>query len=364
MAMYNAIQTILVIIGKDSRTLGRRWDEWFETIDPGSHHRIKGLRLVTAYALAAMGSSLVAQDQAVKEAALLVPLAGAFALWASVSEGETSRWRSSRDLFVLILSATLGAAVFVLAQARFGGTLVPELTLVLGAFFVGYLRRFGRLGTGVGSQIFIGIAVAFGFRLSASAMPLILAAGLIALPAAMIPRLLSGPAEHSESFVRIGPSIGRLRAEAVMGLQAALPALLIVVLNSLVGLTEPVWAITACTYVVAGTSTATILRIRLRLIGTLIGVTLGLILVPVIDPQPLLVWAAAALAMMIYAIALPGRYDIACGAFAFALMITMALGGAFPTYLLASRGWETLLGCSLGFVTAKWLIPLRSFDTP
>lgn len=70
-------------------------------------------------------------------------------------------------------------------------------------------------------------------------------------------------------------------------------------------------------------------------------------------------WSAAALAIVSYAMTLPRHYDLACGAFSFALIITMAHGGGVSTGLLATRIWETLLGCGLGYVTAKWLLPLR-----
>ena len=41
----------------------------------------------------------------------------------------------------------------------------PELTLASGAFLVGYLKRFGVLGAGIGSQIYIGQLLAYGARL-------------------------------------------------------------------------------------------------------------------------------------------------------------------------------------------------------
>jgi hypothetical protein len=37
-----------------------------------------------------------------------------------------------------------------------------ELTLVTGAFLVGYLKRYGILGAGIGSQIYIGQLLAYG----------------------------------------------------------------------------------------------------------------------------------------------------------------------------------------------------------
>jgi hypothetical protein len=63
-----------------------RASAWFDRVDPGAHRRIKGLRLVTAYGVAAMLGTLLGGSHGLSSAALLGPLAGGFALWASVSE--------------------------------------------------------------------------------------------------------------------------------------------------------------------------------------------------------------------------------------------------------------------------------------
>jgi hypothetical protein len=181
------------------------------------------------------------------DGAALNSLAGGLALWASVSEGRATRAESSRDLLLLSTAAALGAASFIflaplLQQFGHAG---PELTLVTGAFLVGYLRRFGLTGTGIGSQIYIGQLLAYGARLSSVDLPMVVVAGLLAALASVVPRVLSGPAEHP----------------------------------------------------------------------------------PPVPAAPLVLWAAAALAMVIYAMALAERYDVACGAFAFTLIVTLAISG-------------------------------------
>ena len=123
---------------------------------------------------------------------------------------------------------------------------------------------------------------------------------------------------------------------------------------------ESAWAITACTYVIAGSETATTRRVVQRIIGTSIAVPIALILLPAASAIPVLAWASAALAMVIYAIALPVRYDIACGAYAFTLIVTLAVTGEHSLFILASRAWETLLGAGLGLAAAKLLFPLRA----
>jgi uncharacterized membrane protein YccC len=71
----------------------------------------------------------------------------------------------------------------------------------------------------------------------------------------------------------------------------------------------------ACTFVITGTAAGTVKRIRQRVIGTVIGLPLGLACLLLAEHLPLAIWAAAALAMVIYAVALPERYDIACAAY-------------------------------------------------
>jgi uncharacterized membrane protein YccC len=64
------------------------------------------------------------------------------------------------------------------------------------------------------------------------------------------------------------------------------------------------------------------------------------------------------MAMIIYAMALPERYDIACAAYAFTLMVTLAISGETSIWILGARAWETLLGGLLGVVAAKVILPL------
>jgi uncharacterized membrane protein YccC len=63
--------------------------------------------------------------------------------------------------------------------------------------------------------------------------------------------------------------------------------------------------------------------------------------------------------MILYGMALPKRYDIACGAFAFTLVVTLAASGEHSIELLAARTWQTILGGALGLAAALWILPLR-----
>ncbi|HEY2254763.1 MAG TPA: FUSC family protein [Variovorax sp.] len=334
-----------------------------ERIDPGVHHRIKGLRLVTAYGIAALMGALYGSSRGLVGGASLSFLAGGFALWASVSEGRASRPESTRDLTLLCAAAVIGAGLTagltpILLRT---GHAVPELTLVLGAFLVSYLKRFGLLAGGMGSQFFIGQLLAYAMALTPADFPVVVAAGLMAALASIIPRLLSGPAEQpdpSAPTVEVVP-YARLSPEFVMGLQAAAAALLIVMLNAAFGLPQSVWAMAACTYVVTGTAAGTFRRIRMRVIGTAIGLPLGLACLPVAEHAPLLIWAAAALAMIIYAMSMPARYDIACGAYTFTLVVTLMVSGEHSLALLSARLWETLVGGALGLLAARFIFPLR-----
>ena len=64
-----------------------RFLAWLERIDPNAHRRIKGLRLITAYGIAAMLGTMADITHGVPDSPSLSTLAGGFALWASVSEG-------------------------------------------------------------------------------------------------------------------------------------------------------------------------------------------------------------------------------------------------------------------------------------
>jgi hypothetical protein len=327
-----------------------------DRLDPGTHRRIKGLRLVTAFGLAAMLATVpgIAHGRGM----LLGTLAAGFALWASVSEARSTRYESARDLTLLCLAAGAGAASFAIV-AKGLGTAWAELTLVTGSFCVGYLKRFGVLGGGVGSQLFIGQLLAYGAKVGIADLGTVALAAGLAILASVVPRTLSGPAEQPALPAQFLESEAEaITPEFVMGLQAAVAALAIVVLGKFAGLTESAWAIAACTYVVANTTAGTIDRIKRRIAGTLVGVPLALACLPFAPHMPLLIWTVAAIAMIVYAMALPERYDIACGAYAFALVVTMAATGEYTLATLIARAWETMVGGALGVAVVLLLEPL------
>jgi hypothetical protein len=238
----------------------------------------------------------------------------------------------------------------------------PEMTLVTGAFFVGYLKRFGILGAGIGSQIYIGQFLAYSAGLTMADLQLVGVAGLLSVVASVVPRLFSDLVEHVGPAPHVAVAMGGQVAAGglpgfVMGLQAAVAALAIVGLNDLIGLEESAWAITTCTYVIGNSRAGTIDRIRRRVLGTLVGVPIGLLFLPLAVHAPAVVWLAAAIAMIIYSMALPERYDVACAAYAFTLMVTMAATGDRSVSLLSARIWETLIGGIVGVVVAMLIVP-------
>jgi hypothetical protein len=186
---------------------------WLNRVDPGTHRRIKGLRLVTAYGIAVALGTLQDIAHSVPSSISLGYLAGSFALWASVSEGKTMRAESSRDLVLLSFAAALGAGLFVVFSRplQLVGRAGPELVLLTGTFLVGYLKRFGILGAGAGSQIYIGELLAYGARLTISDLWAIGIAALIAALASVVPRVLSGPSRQRCSLPDQHPLPGGAR---------------------------------------------------------------------------------------------------------------------------------------------------------
>ncbi|MDM0014461.1 FUSC family protein [Variovorax sp. J22P168] len=338
---------------------------WLARFDADLSRRYKGLRLVTAYGLAALLGWLLGGASMPDSSAMLAFLAGNFALWASVSEGRESRPRAARDLVVLCAAAAIGGASFIVAAPLLAtlGRWGPELVLVTGAFGAGCLKRFGMLGGGVGSQVYIGQLLAFSTGQSMADLPAMALAGLAAAAAAVLARSLVAPARPPPVPVVVPAarcSLGGLPGELAMGLQAATGALAVIALDALFGLEQPAWAITACVYVIAGTASGTAARVRQRIAGTWVGVLLGLACLPLAEHVAPLAWALAACAMVLYAVTLVERYDIACGAFAFVLVLTLAASGEHSVALLASRAWETMLGGLLGLLSARLVLPLRA----
>ncbi|MGA7410277.1 MAG: FUSC family protein, partial [Bryobacteraceae bacterium] len=289
---------------------------WLEQIDPGGHRRIKGLRLVAAYGLAAVLGIVLHRSYEFSGGQFLSYLAAGFALWASVSESQTTRWLSARDLTFLNAAAVMGALMYVgLSSIPLRlGLAGPEWVLITGAFLVGYLKRFGVLGAGVGSQVYIGQLLAHGATITRQDLALVLLAGLIAGVASIVPQVLRRPVGGPmPSTVYSSAPEGRVSREMRMALQSAVAALVIVLLSSVIHLQQSAWAITASTYVIVGSASGTADRVRRRVSGTLIGVPLGILCLPICLHLPPLAWMLAAVAMITYAVALPNRYDVACG---------------------------------------------------
>jgi hypothetical protein len=89
------------------------------------------------------------------------------------------------------------------------------------------LRRFGVLGAGIGSQIFIDQLLAYSAGVSAADLWMIGLAVILATLAAVVPRVLSGPAERPaviavDSTEEDRSKSGLASPEIAMGLQAAI----------------------------------------------------------------------------------------------------------------------------------------------
>jgi hypothetical protein len=101
----------------------------------------------------------------------------------------------TRDLAFLCIAAGLGAASLVIFTPLLGAGW-SELTLISGSFCVGFLRRFGVLGSGIRSQILIGQLLAYNAGAKNVDVATIVLAVLLATVASIVPRTLSGPAEQ------------------------------------------------------------------------------------------------------------------------------------------------------------------------
>ena len=329
---------------------------WIEKVDPDAEHRWKGFRLVVAYAIAVGLGSLWDVVTLTSSGVRMAQLAGGFALWASVSEARSERVAASCDLVILCAAAMVGAMSYCLLSPLLGQHewISGESVLITGAFLVAYLKCFGTLGGGIGSQVYIGQLLAFGFDVGPGDIGLVGVAGLIAIVASVLPRWLVYRGQRvyaTEAVASASPPPDRETA-FLNGIQTAVAATVVVALNNVFVLTESAWAITACVYVITATPQGTLERARHRIVGTLIGVPIGLACMPLAAHAPILTWIVAGVAIIVYTVALPRRYDVACGAFAFTLIVTLEVSGQHSTAVLMSRVWETMLGAALGVAMA------------
>jgi uncharacterized membrane protein YccC len=222
------------------------------------------------------------------------------------------------------------------------------------------------LGAGIGSQVYMGQLLAFGFDAGPGDIGAVVAAGLIAILASVLPRLMvncARPAHAAAEPHMSAPESPDHYTALLNGIQTAAAALVVVALNNIFVLTESAWAITACVYVITSTPRGTMERARHRIRGTLVGVPLALACMPLAAHAPILTWILAAVAIVVYTVAAPSRYDIACGAFAFTLIVTLEMSGQHSATVLLSRVWETMLGATLGVAMALliWWSAARFF---
>ncbi len=144
--------------------------------------------------------------------------------------------------------------------------------------------------------------------------------------------------------------------------QAGLSALAIIVLNTVLGMHHLLWALLASTFVISSSIADTWSRGIRRIVGTAVGVALGLGVALLFAQLAPVVWVLAAIAMIVYSMWLPSRYDVACGAYAFALVVTLAEAGDSSWAAASERGLDTVIGAAIGMLFSALVLPVRLRD--
>ncbi len=155
--------------------------------------------------------------------------------------------------------------------------------------------------------------------------------------------------------------IGMLATTRV-AFQAGLSALAIIAVNSVYASNHVLWALVASTFVISSSVADTFSRGIRRMAGTAVGVALALGVALLFAQEPPVIWILAALAMVIYSVWLPLRYDVACGAYAFALVVILAAAGDSSWDEASARGLETVIGAAIGMAFAALVLPVRLRD--
>jgi uncharacterized membrane protein YccC len=169
------------------------------------------------------------------------------------------------------------------------------------------------------------------------------------------------PEASAEAAPAAAPAGGMLATTRV-AFQAGLSALAIILLSGVLGLDQELWALAASTYVISSSVADTWSRGIRRIVGTAVGVALGLGMALPFAHMPVVVWPLAALAMVIYSVWMPLRYDVACGAYAFALVITLAEAGQSSWGAASARGLDTVIGAAIGMAFSALVLPVRLRD--
>jgi hypothetical protein len=158
------------------------------------------------------------------------------------------------------------------------------------------------------------------------------------------------------------PSGSGLLPTTRIAFQAGLSALAIILLNAALGMNHMLWALAASTYVISSSVADTLSRGVRRIGGTAVGVALGLVAALLFAQMPPVIWALATLAIVTYSVWMPLRYDVACGAYAFALVITLAEAGDSSWNAATARGLDTVIGAAIGMVFSALILPVRLRD--
>jgi hypothetical protein len=157
-------------------------------------------------------------------------------------------------------------------------------------------------------------------------------------------------------------SRGAMLPTTRVAFQAGLSALAIIVLNGVIGMHHLLWALLASTFVISSSIADTWSRGIRRIAGTAVGVALGLGVALLFAQTAPIVWLLAAIAMIIYSVWLPLRYDVACGAYAFALIVTLAEAGNSSWGAASARGLDTVIGAAIGMLFSALILAVRLRD--
>jgi hypothetical protein len=142
----------------------------------------------------------------------------------------------------------------------------------------------------------------------------------------------------------------------------ALSILTIFAMKRAFDLPHALWAMAASTFVISSSIADTWSRGISRVGGTALGVAVGLGVALLFPHDTLVVWGLASLAVVIYSTALPLSYGVACGAYGFALVATLAAQGGSSWDAATGRGLATLVGAGVGMAFSVAILPVRLRD--
>ena len=147
-----------------------------------------------------------------------------------------------------------------------------------------------------------------------------------------------------------------------VGIQAVVATSITTSLDLLIGLDPAYWATMTVMFVLGNSLGETVLRVRYRTWGTLLGVVIGILAVYLMSNG---IWFLAAICLvgqMVGLLTMRDRYDIASAATGLSVVVGLHLVTGLTAEGMSSRIYETAIGAAVALAVSYLVLPIYGSD--